>query len=129
MVLAHALAGLCVLATVPAPAGPVIALLACALGAASCWRVALLRSPASPVELEIQAGRILHARLRGGGSIEASGAPRHVSRHWVVVPVASGSVRRILVMADMLGAGDFRHLRVWALWGGVAGSAPVPELF
>lgn len=69
------------------------------------------------------------ARLRSGATLEAGkDAPRHVTRLWVIVPAGRAPTRRLLVTADMLAPEEFRRLRVWALWGSIAGQAPAAEL-
>lgn len=120
----HVVAGACVLAVFPGLPGAVLALLVGALGLAATWRTALLKAPGSHAVLELSEGGRLLARLHGGATLEAGkDDPRHVTRLWVVVPAG-----RVLVTADMLSPEEFRRLRVWALWGGIAGRAPAAEL-
>ncbi len=120
----HAAAGACILVVFPVLPGAVLALLVCALGLAAIWRAALLKARGSHAVLELSEGGRLLARLRGGATREAGkDAPRHVTRLWVVVPAG-----RVLVTADMLSPEEFRRLRVWAQWDGIAGRAPATEL-
>jgi len=88
-----------------------------ALGLAAVWGRALLGSAASvralelsgpEILVELRDGRRLHAELQG---------QRHVSRLMVTLPVRRPVRRTILVSRDMLGAEEFRQLRLWALWG------------
>ena len=108
----HAAAAAVALALVPGIAGGALALALLALGIAAAWSRALLRASRSPRALEIR-GESLVVELAGGGRIEAVHPGRcHVSRLAVVLPLS----RTVLVTADMLGAAEFRRLRVWALW-------------
>ena len=49
---------------------------------------------------------------------------RHVGAWWVTLPLQGAPWRTVLVAADMLAPAEFRRLRLWALWGRVAGAAP-----
>ncbi|MGE0875738.1 MAG: protein YgfX [Burkholderiales bacterium] len=119
----HAVAGACVLVAWPGLPGGAVALLFCALGIAVAWRVALLRGPASIRSLELTDTGEGSASLGGGARLALAASPRHVTRFWVIVP-AGQPARRLLVASDMLSADQFRRLRVWALWGGIAAAAP-----
>jgi hypothetical protein len=69
------------------------------------------------------AGLTLH--LQNGGELRGHASPRrYVSRWLVVVRLGrpGATQRTILVARDMLAAGEFRHLRLWALWGAVPDS-------
>lgn len=107
----------------PGLPGGAVALLFCALGLAFAWRVALLRGPAAIRGLELIDKGEGSARLGGGARLPLAASPRHVTRFWVIVP-AGQPARRLLVTSDMLSPDQFRRLRVWALWGGIAASAP-----
>jgi hypothetical protein len=108
----HAAAGAAAFAVVPGAPGGALAAALLALGVAAAWSRALLRAPRSVRALEIR-GESLVLELAGGGRIEAAHPGRcHVSRLAVVLPLS----RTVLVTADMLGAAEFRRLRVWALW-------------
>jgi len=126
IVVAHVAAAGCVLLVFPLPAGAVLAVLLGGLGLAVAWRVALLGAAGSPVGLALGDDGALEVRLRSGAGIALQvSAPRHVTRYWVLVANLPRPVRHLLVTADMLPAAEFRRLRVWALWGGVAATAPV----
>jgi hypothetical protein len=45
----------------------------------------------------------------------------------VALPVRRPVRRTILVTRDMLDAGSFRALRVWALWGKLPGASAMPS--
>jgi len=118
IVLLHAAAAACALVALPAAWGAALAAGLLALGLASAWSRALLRSPRSVRAIELrEAGATLE--LRDGGRIACELGPRrYVSRLLVSLPVRGALRRTVLVTADMLAAGAFRRLRLWALWGG-----------
>jgi hypothetical protein len=90
------------------------------LGLAAAWARALLGSRRSVVA--IVADRV---ELRNGEQLTIAAGPRHVNRHLVTLPLGGRPVRRtILVTRDMLGAEEFRRLRLWALWGKLPRVAP-----
>ncbi len=103
----HGAAGLSVLAVLPGIAGTLLAAGLVALGAASAWSRALLRSAASVVGIEFE-----------GPGIALS----YVTRFVVALPVRRPR-RTILVTRGMLAPGSFRALRLWALWGKIPGVA------
>jgi hypothetical protein len=100
----------------PGWAGGVVAALLAALGLASAWSRALLRSRRSMRCIRLEAGKAA-IELAGGESFAVEPAG-HVSRFMVTL-VSRRPPRRLLVTADMLGGEAFRALRVWALWGKV----------
>ena len=110
---AHAAAGVALYLVVPGWPGVLLALALLALGAAAAWGRALLRSAASVRAIEIGGpSPVFH--LANGESLAAPvAARRYVTRHVVVLPSTS---RTLLVTRDMLGAAEFRRLRLWALW-------------
>ena len=110
---AHAAAGIALYLVLPGWAGALLAVALVALGAAAAWARALLRSPASVRAIELGgASPVLH--LAGGESLSAAvGERRYVTRYVVALPFGS---RTVLVTRDMLGAREFRRLRLWALW-------------
>ena len=116
----HAVAAGCTLAVLPGVAGAALAFAMLALGLASAWGRALLRSPASVRAIEIS-GDALALELAGGGRIAAEAAERrYVSRLFVTLPLRRPR-RTLLVTAGMMAADDFRRLRIWALWGRLPG--------
>ena len=102
--------------------GLAIALLLLALGAATAWSRALLRSASSVRALEI-AGPRLEVQLASGETVAAEpAARRYVGRFIVLLPLRRPR-RTLLVTRDMAGAEAFRRLRIWALWGKLPGVA------
>jgi hypothetical protein len=98
------------------------------LGAATAWRLALLRSANSPAAIELGAQASIAIDTRQGTRIESvARTPRHVTRASVVLRTDSRQCRTLLLTAGMMGAEEFRRLRVWALWGGVPGAAATVE--
>ena len=91
-----------------------------ALGAAAAWSRALLRGrdAARAIELSGEEGRL---HLAGGQVLPVAAAKRrYVGRLFVTLPARG---RTLLVSADMLAPGEFRRLRLWALWGRLPGVA------
>jgi hypothetical protein len=87
------------------------------LGVAAAWARALLGSAASVRALELSGNDML-LELNDGRRLPVElGKSRHVSRLMVTLPVRRPLRRTVLVARDMLGAEQFRRLRLWALWG------------
>ena len=118
----HATAAASVLMVLPGFAGWLLAIALLGLGLAAAWGRALLRSRASVRALEIS-GESLAVELAGGEKLSAeAGERRYVSRLFVSIPLRRPR-RTLLVTADMLPPGEFRRLRIWALWGRLPGVA------
>ena len=116
IVVLHAAAGVSAFLALGGLAGAALGAMLVALGLAAAWSRALLRSARSVRALEIGAEELL-LELAGGARIAAQpAARRYVSRLAVVLPLRRPARRTILVTADMLGAAEFRQLRIWALW-------------
>ena len=117
ILLAHGTAGAAIYAVLPGIAGGALALAFVGLGCAAAWSRALLRSELSVTVIELSpAGMTLE--LRNGERLAAALAERrHVSRWMVILPLIRPVRRTILVTRDMLAPDEFRHLRLWALWG------------
>jgi hypothetical protein len=116
----HGAAAAAVLAVLPGPAGAALAAALAALGAAAAWARALHRSRASVRALELAGDEIL-LELRDGRRVAAGpGAAPHVGRFMVALALRRPVRRTLLVTRDMLGADEFRRLRLWALWGKLA---------
>ena len=112
----HAAAAICMLLLLPSVAGWALALLFAALGLAAAWARGLLASGKSPRALEL--AEELTVELKDGSRFPAAlSARRHVSRYMVTLPMVRPVRRTVLVTRDMLGAEEFRRLRLWALWG------------
>ena len=117
IVVLHAAAGLCVLAVMPSLPGSLLAALLLALGLATAWSRALLRSRSSVRALELDGAKV-ELRLASGESFAAELAERrYVTRFMVTLLVLRPMRRSILVTRDMLGEDLFRRLRIWAVWG------------
>jgi hypothetical protein len=87
------------------------------LGISAAWARALHGSPASVRAIELS-GNEMTLELRDGRRCTVElGQNRHVSRFMVTLPVRRPMRRTVLVTRDMLGADQFRRLRLWALWG------------
>jgi hypothetical protein len=100
--------------------GGVLAALLAALGLASAWSRALLRSRRSMRCIRLEAGKAA-IELASGESFPAE-AGGHVSRLMVTLALRHSARRTLLVSADMLDRDSFRALRVWALWGKLPGA-------
>ena len=123
IVLPHAAAGAALMAVVPPPLGYFLAAACLALGLAAAWGRALLGSRASVRALNLSENEIA-LELKDGRRIPAElGASRHVSRLMVTLPLRRPLRRTVLVSRDMLGAEEFRRLRIWTLWGKLPGVA------
>ena len=119
----HAIAGACVLAVLPGVAGVALSAAFVALGLATAWARALLRSAASVRAIELQ-GALVQLELASGERFAAElSARRHAGKFSVMLPVLRPGRRTILVSRDMLSADSFRLLRIWALWGKLPGVA------
>jgi len=121
---AHGLAAACIAAVSTHPAALALAALVLALGAASAWDRALLRARQSPRALELSGDGRLEVRLADGSRAQANGAARMVNRWLVALTLRNRKRNSVLVVAGMLAPEEFRRLRVWALWGRLAGVAP-----
>jgi hypothetical protein len=124
IVASHAAAALCVAAVLPGAAGLAAGALFVLLGLATAWRRGLLRSGSSVRALEL-CGEKLELHLASGERLAAEvAARRYVGRHMVVLGLRRPVRRTILVTRDMVEAGAFRRLRIWALWGKLPIVAP-----
>ena len=119
IVAAHLCAAAAAALALPGWAGGLLAAALAALGLASAWSRALLRSPRSVRALRFGDGAV--AELASGASF-ALRQGGHVSRFMVTL-AARDSRRHLLVTADMLDRESFRVLRLWALWGKLPGVA------
>jgi hypothetical protein len=110
---AHVAAAGCVRLALPGWGGIALAAVLLALGLAVARSRALLGAPASPRVLVL--GERLTVELANGATLTGERRPGgHVSRFLVTLPLAN---RTLLITRDMLSAPQFRHLRLWALWG------------
>ncbi|HUQ74800.1 MAG TPA: protein YgfX [Burkholderiales bacterium] len=124
IVTAHAGAALAAWLVMPAVAGALLGLALIALGGAAAWSRALLRSSASVRAIQV-GGAETRIELAGGESFQVRVAERrYVTRYVVVLPLSNTPRNRtLLVTADMLGAAEFRRLRLWALWNRLPSAA------
>jgi hypothetical protein len=113
----HAAAAAAVVLALPTSWGYALGAAILALGLAAAWARALLRAGRSVVAIDVS-GRV---ELRNGESRAIAARRRHVGRFMVTLPLNG---RTVLVTRDMLGAEEFRRLRLWALWGKLPGVAP-----
>jgi hypothetical protein len=117
---AHAAAALAAYLVMPGLAGALLSLALIALGGAAAWNRALLRSSASVRAIQVGGAETLF-ELASGESFSARVAERrYVTRYVVALPLRN---RTLLVTADMLGAVEFRRLRLWALWNRLPSAA------
>ena len=124
LLLVHALAAACIALVLPGVWGAALAALVAALGGATAWDRALLRSARSVRFVELYADGLAVLGLADGSRLEGPvAARRNVSPWWVTLPLERRTRRTLLVARDMLAEGDFRRLRIWALWGWVPGVA------
>ena len=128
LVAAHLAAAVAVYSVLQGWAAATLATALFLLGVAAAWSRALLRSPASVRAIRL-GGEQPVFELASGESVSAPvGARRYVTRHVVALPVGKPLGRTLLVTADMLGAQEFRRLRLWALWRRLPGVAPAQLL-
>lgn len=123
----HGAAAAVLLAVLPLPAGLSGAFLLAALAVALVRERSLLRAQDAPIGLELGRDAGLLVRLRDGTELRGTASARRYVSRWLVVLelVRPDATRRtILVARDMLPAGEFRHMRLWALWDAIpAGGA------
>ena len=116
IVIAHLAAAAAVVVVLPGLAGWLLAMALIALGTAAAWGRALLRSAASVRAIEIGASQPVFELASGDRLAAEVAARRYVTRYVVALPLGRPLSRTLLVTADMLGAEEFRRLRIWALW-------------
>jgi len=107
----------------PGAAGWALAGLALALGAASGWDRALLRGRGSPRALQLAGEGGARIEFADGTDWPVAKGWRSVNRFWVALPLERARRRTVLITGDMLDPGQFRLLRLWALWGRLPGVA------
>ena len=113
----HAAAAASVIAVMGAALGYALGAAFLALGIAATWARALHGSRASVRALELSGNEILLELKDGRRLLGELGPARHVSRLMVTLPLRRPMRRTILIARDMLGAEEFRRLRLWTLWG------------
>ncbi|MFN2644558.1 MAG: hypothetical protein ABR570_06180 [Burkholderiales bacterium] len=116
IVAAHCAAALAAYTALPGAAGAALALGLLALGLAAAWSRALLRARRSVRAIEVGGAQPVF-ELASGERLSAPIAERrYVTRHLVGLSIGAGLRRSLLITPDMLGAHEFRRLRLWALW-------------
>jgi hypothetical protein len=124
---AHLAGAACLAAVLPGASGAGAGLLVFLLGAVVAWDRALLRGRSSVRGVELGDGATAVFELADGRRLAGTvAARRNVNRWWVTLPLQGESRRIVVVTRDMLPAGDFRRLRIWALWGRIASVATTP---
>jgi hypothetical protein len=122
LVALHAVAGICAVVVLPGVAGVLLAAALLGLGVAAAWSRALLRSAASVRGIELDGEGVALKLASGDRFVAELGERRYVTRYVVALPMRRPR-RTVLVTRDMLAPDSFRALRLWALWGKVAGVA------
>jgi len=126
---AHLAGASCLVIVFPGVGAAAVALLISALGALTAWERALHRSRNSVRSLELREGGAAMLELSDGRRVACTVSERrNVNRWWVTLPLRGKSRRIVVVTRDMVPAGDFRRLRIWALWGRLPG-LPVARVF
>jgi hypothetical protein len=118
----HGAAAAALLAVLPLPAGVCGVFLVAVLAVVSVRERTLLRAQDAPIGLELGRDAGLLVRLCGGTELRGTAsARRYVSRWLVVLELVQPDAKRrtILIARDMLPAGEFRHMRLWALWDAI----------
>ncbi len=121
----HCAAAAVLFAVLPSPAGIPAAILLIVLGTLAVRERTLLTAARAPASLVIGHGGAISLGLRDGHELIGQvSARRYVSRWLVVLAIEAPSRgrRTILIARDMLPAGEFRHLKLWALWNALPGS-------
>lgn len=130
IVAAHLAGASCLVLVFPGAWAAAVALLVALLGAVAAWERALHRGRGSVRSLELRDGGAALLQLADGRRVAGTVATRrNVNRWWVTLPLQGRSRRIVVVTRDMVPAGEFRRLRIWALWGrvpGVATGQPTP---
>ena len=122
IVAVHCAAAAAAWAALRGPAGAALAAGLVALGLAAAWSRALLRSGTAVRSVELGADGVVLQRADGSRLASAAAKRQYVSRFAVALVLAGPRRRTIFVTRDMLDAGAFRALRLWALWGRVPGA-------
>jgi hypothetical protein len=113
---AHAAAALALWLVFPNLAGTALACALTALGAAAAWSRALLRARRSLRAVEIAEGKATFELASGARLAAPAEGRRYVTRYLLAVPLGGLLGRTALLTADMVRPGEFRRLRIWALW-------------
>ncbi len=112
----HVAAACAVLVVSRGAAGIALALALLALGVAAAWSRALLAAGSSIRAIEVAGPETTFELASGARFVAPVRARRYVTRHAIALPLGAPLRRTLFVTADMLGAAEFRRLRIWALW-------------
>ena len=112
----HVAAACAVFIVLRGAAGTALALALILLGCAAAWSRALLAAGSSVRAMEINGTQATFELASGARLVAPVAARRYVTRHVVALPLRAPLARTLLVTTDMLGAAEFRRLRIWALW-------------
>ena len=96
------------------------------LGGAAVWERVWLRGNRAAKSIEFHGDGLGRAILRNGENRAIRRNDAFVSRLLIVLPLDAPAGGSILVTPDMLLPEEHRILRVWTLWGGVAGATREP---
>lgn len=125
---ANGVAAACLLVVLPLAPGVLAGTLLLALGLAVARDRAWLAGRNAVRAIELSGTDQITLEMADGERRQALVGPRRtVNRLLVSIPVRLSMRRTILVTADMLDDGQFRALRVWALWGRVPGVVTPPR--
>lgn len=125
---ANAAGTACLMMVLPLAPGLVAGALLLALGVVTARDRAWLAGREAVRALEISGMEQITLETADGDRHQVPVGPRRiVNRLFVSIPVKLSMRRTILITADMLDQGDFRALRLWALWGRVPGIASPPR--
>jgi hypothetical protein len=116
LIAAHAAAAAAAYMVLPGVMGAALGVALFALGVAAAWSRALLRSSGAVRAMEIGGPQPVFQLANGESFAAEVAARRYVTRYVVALPLRRPLSRTLLVTADMLGAQEFRRLRIWALW-------------
>ena len=108
--------------TLPHPLGVCAGALTIILSVVAIRNRTLLSGAAAAISLELRGDGGVLVALRSGREIEGQVAARRYVSRWLVVMTlerAPWGHRTLLIARDMLPAGEFRHLRLWALWDAI----------
>jgi hypothetical protein len=123
----HCAAAAILLAVLPSPAGVIAAILLVVLGVLAVRERTLLMAARSPSGLVLNRDGGVSLGLRNGDELSGQVAARRYVSRWLVVfciEAPPRGRRTILIVRDMLPAGEFRHLRLWALWNALPAPRP-----
>jgi hypothetical protein len=119
----HVAAALAVFSALPGVGSAALAVALVALGGAAAWSRALLAAHSSVRAIEIGEAEATFELASGARFAAPVAARRYVTRHVVALRLGAPLRRTLLVTTDMLGAAEFRRLRIWALWNRLPAAA------